>query len=171
MLKSGSSYSKSLSTIYGKKLSPNDILAVEYISAIKKLKSKIEAISIKRVNDIPTASELRKNITKKITNDNFSSILNYKLLLCKNNLLNISNTYLMTNDFYNSLIKLPNRIMSFEKIAKLLKTKNRTLANIKRVLLNIVLGIDKKDITNIKSYPNLNGISIFLIRVINYCNL
>ncbi|MBR0038635.1 MAG: nucleotidyltransferase family protein [Lachnospiraceae bacterium] len=153
MLKSGSSYSKSLSTVYGKKLSPNDILAVEYISAIKKLKSHLKPISIKRVNDIPTASELRKNITKKITNDNFSSILNYKLLLCKNNLLDISDTYLMTNDFYNSLMKLPNIITSFGRIAKSLKTKNRTLANIKRVLLNVVLGINKNDVPNIKSYP------------------
>ena len=70
------------------------------------------------------------------------------------NLLDISNIYLMTNDFYNSLLKLPNTKMSFDKIAKSLKTKNRTLANIKRVLLNIVLGISKKDIPDIKSYPN-----------------
>lgn len=153
MLKDGASYSKSLSTIYGKKLSPNDILAVEYISAIKKLKSKIKAISIKRVNDLPTASELRKNITKKISNNDFSDILNYKLMLCKNNLLDISDTYLMTNDFYNSLMKLPDKKMSFDKIAKSLKTKNRTLANIKRVLLNIVLGIDKNSVPDIKSYP------------------
>ena len=154
MLKNGSSYSKSLSAIYGKKLSPNDILAVEYISAIKKLKSHLKPISIKRVNDIPTASELRKKLTKKISNDVFSDILNYKLLLCKNDLLDISNTYLITNDFYNSLLKLPNKKMSFDKIAKSLKTKNRTLANVKRVLLNIVLGINKNDITSIKSYPN-----------------
>lgn len=154
MLKKGSSYSKSLSTIYGKKLSPNDILAVEYISAIKNLRSHLKPISIKRVNDIPTASELRNKLTRKIHNNDFSDILNYKLLLCKNNLLDISNIYLMTNDFYNSLLKLPNTKMSFDKIAKSLKTKNRTLANIKRVLLNIVLGISKKDIPDIKSYPN-----------------
>lgn len=153
MLKNGSSYSKSISSIYGKKLSPNDILAVEYISAIKKLNSHIKVKSIKRVNDIPTASELRKDISKKITNDDFSDILNYKLLLSKNNLLKISDTYLMTNDFYNSLMKLPDKNLSFEKIAKSLKTKNRTLANIKRVLLNIVLGINKEDIPDIKSFP------------------
>ena len=33
------------------------------------------------------------------------------------------------------------------------------------------IDIFKKIRDNIKSYPNLNGISIFLIRVINYCNL
>ena len=153
LLKSGSSYSKALSTIYGQNLSSNDILAVEYITALKELNSKISPICIKRVNDIPTASTLRKGIAKKISNNNFSDILNYKILLAKNNRLNIKNTYLMTNEFYNSLIKLPNKKMSFEKIAKSLKTKNRTLANIKRILLNIILGIDKNDIENIKSFP------------------
>ena len=153
LLKSGASYSKALSTIYGQSLSPNDILAVEYITSIKELKTKINPICIKRVNDIPTASALRKKITKKIINNNFSDILNFKILLAKNNLLDIDNTYLMTNEFYNSLIKLPNKNMSFDKIAKSLKTKNRTLANIKRVLLNIVLGIDKSDINDIKNYP------------------
>lgn len=153
MLKSGMNYSSALSEVYGKKLSPNDILAVEYISALKETKSKITPISIKRVNDIPTASELRKTINKKISNDSFSDVLNYKLLLTKNNLLNIENTYLMTNDFYNAIIKLPNHNLSFERIAKLLKTKNRTLANIKRVLLNVVLGIDKNDVSIDKSFP------------------
>ena len=65
----------------------------------------------------------------------------------------IKNTYLMTNDFYNSLIKFANLNLSFDKIAKSLKTKNRTLANIKRILLNVVLGIDKNDICDIKNYP------------------
>ena len=153
MLKNGMSYSKALSIIYGKNLSSNDILAVEYITAIKELKSKITPTCIERVNDIPTASELRKNISKKIINDNFSDILNFKILSAKNKLIDITNTYLMTADFYNSLIKLSNNNQSFEKVAKSLKTKNRTLANIKRVLLNIVLGIDKNDIPDIKNYP------------------
>ena len=59
----------------------------------------------------------------------------------------------MTNDFYNALIKLPNHFLSFDNISKSLKTKNRTLANIKRVLLNIVLDINKNDIKNFKSFP------------------
>jgi len=153
MIKSGATYSAALSTLYGKTLSPNDILAVEYIAAIKEIKSKITPISIKRINDIPTASELRKRLNKKITNDSFSQVLNYKILLAKNDLLNLENIYLMTSDFHNAITKLPNRYLSFEKIAKLLKTKNRTLANIKRVLLNIILGIDKEDVTNLKSLP------------------
>lgn len=153
LLKSGMSYSKALSNIYEKNLSSNDILAVEYITAIKELKSNIKPVCIKRVNDIPTASQLRKNILKKFDNNSFSDLLNYKIKLEKNNLIDIKNTYLMTNDFYNSLIKFANLNLSFDKIAKSLKTKNRTLANIKRILLNVVLGIDKNDIYDIKNYP------------------
>jgi hypothetical protein len=47
----------------------------------------------------------------------------------------------MTNDLYNAILKTADKNLSFTKRAKLLKTKNRTLASIKRVLLNIVLGI------------------------------
>ena len=142
-LKEGFSYSYALSNALGEKLSSNDILAVEYISAIKKSNSKITPICIKRNNDIPTASELRKNIIAKITNDDFSSILNYKLYLAKCGLYDLSNIYLMTNDLYNAILKTADKNLSFTKRAKLLKTKNRTLASIKRVLLNIVLGITR----------------------------
>lgn len=140
-LKEGFSYSYALSKAIGEKLSSNDILAVEYIGALKKSNSKITPICIKRNNDIPTASELRNDIVAKITNDDFTSILNYKLSLTKCGLYDLSNTYLMTNDLYNAILKTADKNLSFTKRAKLLKTKNRTLASIKRVLLNIVLGI------------------------------
>lgn len=145
-LKEGYSYSYAISKIYGKKLSPNDILAVEYISALKQTKSKIIPICIKRNNDLPTASELRKKIIPAIKNDDFSSILNFKLLLAKNKICNFSNSYLMTDDLYNAILKSSNKNLSFTKRAKLLQTKNITLANIKRVLLNIVIGINKNNI-------------------------
>ena len=146
-----------MSKFLGKNLSPNDILAVEYISAIKRLKSKITPICIKRNNDIPTASELRKIIDVKITNDDFSSILNYKLQLAKHGLYDLSNTYLMTNDLYNAILKTADKNLTFTKRAKILKTKNRTLASIKRVLLNIVLGINKSIVNISNSNINLNS--------------
>ncbi len=165
-LKDGYSYSYALSKVLGKNLSPNDILAVEYISAIKKLMSKITPICIKRNNDIPTASELRKKIDAKITNDDFSSILNYKLQLAKNGLYDLSNTYLMTNDFLNAILKTADKDLTFTKRAKLLKTKNRTLASIKRVLLNIVLGVNKSivNISNSNTKLKVNYIRILGLR-------
>ena len=156
-LKEGYSYSYTLSKVYNSALSSNDILAVEYIRAIKELKSKIMPICIKRENDIPTASKLRKSISTKITNDDFSAILNYKLLQARNNLINLSDTYLMTNDLYNSILKSSDKNLTFTKRAKVLKTKNRTLANIKRVLLNLILDIKKKDvrISNLNKKTNV----------------
>ena len=165
-LKEGYPYSYALSKALGQKLSSNDILAVEYISALKRTKSKITPICIKRNNDIPTASELRKSIVPKITNDDFSSILNYKLQLSKSGIYDISNTYLMTDDLCNAILKTADKNLSFTKRAKLLKTKNRTLANIKRVLLNIVLGVNK-NIVNI-SNSNINAnINIIAKKIID----
>lgn len=154
-LKEGYSYSYAMSKLLNTNLSSNDILAVEYISALMISKSKITPICIKRNNDIPTASELRKNIDAKVTNDDFSSILNYKLQLAKNGLYDLSNTYLMTNDLHNAILKTADKNLSFTKRTKLLKTKNRTLANIKRVFLNIILGLNK-NIVNI-SNSNINA--------------
>ena len=153
LLKSGMSYSSAISENYNIKLSPNDILAVEYISAIKNTKSKIEPICIKRINDIPTASEIRKNTNKKISNDTFSSILSYKIKLAKNNIIDLSDIYLMTNDLYNSILKTSSLNISFNKRAKLLKTKNRTLASIKRILLNVILNIEKTDVEDLNKFP------------------
>ena len=150
-LKEGYPYSYALSKALGQKLSSNDILAVEYISALKRTKSKITPICIKRNNDIPTASELRKKINAKFTNDDFSSILNYKLQLAKNGIYDMANTYLMTDDLCNAILKTADKNLSFTKRAKLLKTKNRTLASIKRVLLNIVIGINKNDVNQANS--------------------
>ena len=147
-LKAGDTYSKAISKIYDIKLSSNDILAVEYIAALKKLKSKIVPITIERKDDLKTASELRKNMKLHITNNSFSDILNYKILLAKNNIIDLSKNYLVTNDLYNSILNFKSTNLSFDKISATLKTKNRTLSNIKRVLLNIVLDIKSSNVIN-----------------------
>lgn len=163
-LKSGLSYSASVAKIYNKKLSSNDILAVEYISAIKKSKSQILPICIKRDTDLPTASELRKSIIQKISNDVFSSILNYKLLLAKNNDYDLSNTYLMNDSLYNSILKTATKNLTFTKRAEILKSKNITLSNIKRVLLNIVIGINKQQVNTSISKQKINYIRILGVK-------
>ena len=156
LLKEGKSYAAALGEILGKKLSPNDILAIEYIRALNEIKSKIEPLTIKRKNDLPTASELREKIKKKITCDSFSDILNYKLLLAKNIKENIgesilSDIYLMTNDMENAILnsvsgKKDMKNLSFTERAMKLKTKNLTLAYIKRLFFNIIFDIRKKDV-------------------------
>ena len=166
LLKEGKSYAASISKIISentdKKLTPNDILAVEYIRAINMTGSKIEPLTIKRKNDLPTASALREKIKKKITCDSFSDILNYKLLLAKNSkelngCSNLSSIYLMTEDMENAIlnsISLNNNI-SFTKRAMALKTKNLTLAYIKRLFFNIIFNIKKVDVAPI--YEEVKG--------------
>lgn len=156
LLKEGKSYAAALGEILGKKLSPNDILAIEYIRALNEIKSKIEPLTIKRKNDLPTASELREKIKKKITCDSFSNILNYKLLFAKNTKENagesiLSDIYLMTNDMENAILnsvsgKKDMKNLSFTERAMKLKTKNLTLAYIKRLFFNIIFDIRKNDV-------------------------
>ena len=156
LLKEGKSYAAAIGEVLGKKLSSNDILAIEYIRALNEIKSKIEPLTIKRKNDLPTASKLREKIKKSITCDSLSDILNYKLLLAKNLKENtkentFSNIYLMTNDMENAILnsvsnKGSKKNISFTERAMKLKTKNVTLAFIKRLLFNIIFDIRKNEV-------------------------
>lgn len=164
-LKEGKTYAYATGKMLGEKLSSNDILAVEYIRALNEIKSSVEPITIERKNDLPTASECREKIKKKITCDTFSNILNYKLLLAKTLKENsgssdFSNIYLMTNDMENVVLKsqsskLKNNL-SFTERAKRIKTKNITLAYIKRLFFNIIFDIRKNDVEvdNEEKYKN-----------------
>ena len=152
-LREGKSYAKAMGLAYGTDLSPNDILAVEYLKSLNELKSKIRPIAIERKNDLPTASELRSKMKKKITCDDFSSILNYKLLYAKATACDkkeniLDDIYLMTTDMRNAILKTSDIDMSFEERARSLNTKNRTLANIKRLFFNVIFDIKKEDMKN-----------------------
>lgn len=155
-LREGKTYSYAVGKALGVNLSSNDILAIEYIRALNEIKSKIEPLTIKRLDNLPTASELRERIKKKITCDSYSEILNYKLLLAKNTKENsgesiLSDIYLMTSDMENAILnKFSNKgvkkDLSFTERAMSLKTKNVTLAYIKRLFFNIIFDIRKNDV-------------------------
>ena len=141
-LKAGKTYAKALSDVIGENLSSNDILAIEYLIALDEMKSKILPIAIERKDDLPTATELRAKIKKKVTTNDFTEILNYKILYAKveshgkdKNLLD--DIYLMTKDMRNAIMKTAGDKMTFDERALKLKTKNRTLAYIKRVFFNV----------------------------------
>lgn len=159
--KLGYSYPKIMSKIYNYDLSPNDILALEYIKALKLSKSKIKPIIIERKNDLPTATYLRTKIKKKITCNDFSNILNYKLLLAKNGYIDLNNIYSINGDLSNAINNENFSNFEFDKIANTLNKKNRTLANIKRSLFNIILDTDK----NILKKSNF-GLSPKYIRIL-----
>ena len=60
------SYPKYIEEKINIKLSPNDILAVEYLSAIKEFKSKITPITIKRDDTLKSATEIRNILLNNI---------------------------------------------------------------------------------------------------------
>lgn len=60
------SYPKYIEEIINIKLSPNDILAVEYLSALKEFKSKIIPITIKRDESLESATEIRNILLNNI---------------------------------------------------------------------------------------------------------
>ena len=157
-LREGKTYAYAIGKILGEELSSNDILAIEYIRVLNDIKSKIVPLAIERKDDLPTATELREKIKKKIDCDSFSDILNYKLLLAKNMKENagesiLSDIYLMTNDMENAILnsiseKETKKNLSFTERAKKLKTKNRTLAYIKRLLFNIIFDVKKEEVVS-----------------------
>lgn len=160
--------------------SPNNILGLEYYSAIKRLNSRIKPKTLLRkgggYNDqtldpvFSSASAIRKAISsssviknelpefftdkfvmdilikKVVYADDFSQILRYKIMsesadsLCG---------YLDINeDLARRIKQKENEFIGFSQFAKLLKSKNRTLTNINRCLLHILLSLTDRDVEN-----------------------
>lgn len=156
ILKMGINYPKAIELYTREKLLSNEILSVEYIRAINKLKNKLNYYIIKRDKRYSATNE-RKKLNKKISTNSFSDILNY-CLLDNPNLINISGT---NQDICNSINNIKYRNFDFDKKALSLKTKNRTLSNIKRIFLCIILNINKNLLIKQK-----NGSKISYIRIL-----
>lgn len=163
-LKSGMSYPKALSEIIEYNLSPNDILAVEYINALNEINSTINPITIERDTNLKSATKHREEMKNKITLDMFSEYLNFKLYHIYKTKKTFNDFYLVNNDFDNKLLKIADKNMSFTDRANILHTKDTTLANIKRILLNILLDIKEIDVNNMGYGYNTNYLRILGIK-------
>ena len=163
-LKLGLSYPKALSEVLGANLSPNDILGVEYISALKEVNSKINPICITRDDNLKTATELRKSLNNKITTNMFSDYLNYKLYDIYKTKKDFSDYYLINDNLNNKLLNTADKKMSFDERAEILHTKDTTLANTKRVLFNILLDIKEVEVKNLSYGLNINYLRILGIK-------
>ena len=169
LLKKGYNYPKAIDIALKNKIkisinTPNDLLGVSYIKAIKKLNSKIKPITIKRTNDyhdkntngkISSASSIRnliyenKDISKYVPNTNYIKNINL------NDFYLIIKHKIMTEDLIkyqdidvslNSLLK--KNILKSNNIEELIsnvKHKNYTYNRIKRCLVHILCCLDKKD--------------------------
>ncbi len=174
-LSEGYSYPKALSnalkTITGKDINtPNDILAISYIKEIKRLKSKIKPITIKRTSDyhslelkddIVSASSIRQalkdsldikkfvpNITYNYLNHNlhftedYFPYLKYKILTEINN-LHIYQT--VDEGIENRIKKYIIQSNSLDELIFNIKTKRYTYNKIRRMLTHILCNFTKEE--------------------------
>ena len=166
---------------------PNNILAIEYIKALKKLKSKIKIVSIPRTNDI-SATKIRNSILNKNQefhkilndipqneikyleniskfyedyNDKIFELLKYKLL--NMNIEDIKNINEVTEGLENRILKSAYFSTNYNEFLENLKSKRYTNSKLKRIVNNILLNIDKDtfnySINNKIAYAHVLSIS------------
>ena len=149
---------------------PNDILAVEYIKELKRLKSKIVPVAIKRVGDyhggstgFASASEIRRKIDGGVLP---KEDLLEKLLLQGKAPAKIENLermligffrnaeaeelkeyYAVTEGAENRIIAAAKTATSIEDFYEKVKTKRYTMATVRRMIIAPFLGIKKAEPT------------------------
>lgn len=170
----GYSYPKSIGLFLENKgillTSPNDILGVCYIKEIKRLKSKIEPICIKRTNDyhstklskVTSATAIRKalyenkNIDKFVPKeclkyidkhfiDEFFNTIKYKILTT-----DISKYQTVDEGIEYRLKKYIISCNNLEEFINMVKTKRYTYNKIKRMLIHILCEFTKIEAKNLE---------------------
>ncbi len=165
-----SSMSKALNDIAGSTInSPNDILGLSYIKEIKKQKSNIKPITIKRTsnyksidlnNKIVSALSIREAIKNHISIENFVPkyslkfidtdidmekyfpLLKYKII----SEINCLNRYQSVDEgIENRLKKQIYLCNNMEDFLKAIKTKRYTYNKLKRMLIHILCGFTKEE--------------------------
>ena len=170
-LKLGLSYNKSCEKALGefsKLYTSNNILAMEYIKAIKKYNLNIKPHIIKRknvlyneskiVDNYASASYIRKMIKN---NEDVISLLPYKSEINYNinyenklyelfkyifNTRNISDIYDLNIEIFNRIKNNINKYDNYEDFIKNIDGKNISINRIKRIMLNVVLDIKNNEI-------------------------
>lgn len=137
--------------------SPNNILALEYLNALKSINSKIEPVTIKRNQSFESASQIREKISK---NEDVSSLIPTQT----------HNTY--NQKSYDNIVRFHFRLSSYtalreicdmnegleyrfkkalqqtftaDSLASTVKSKRYTRTRIDRIIVNSLLGIEDED--------------------------
>ncbi len=191
-LKKGLSYAKSRSRAISNSLdmkinideivsSPNNILGIEYIKALKKTNSKIEPITVKRIgsgynstnieNEYCSATSIRNYINNNLIFDEIDFCVPYEIskhikypIFEDDFSLILGNKLLSNCEFYDyfgvsetlsmKINKYKNNYNSFIQFSKLLKSKDNTLTGINRALIHIILDIRQEDIDTFSKNSN-----------------
>ncbi len=175
--------------------SSNNILGLEYIKSILKLKSNIKPYTITRVqskynsetieSNICSATAIRKQLKdfnnidsissvvpsntfdtlKDKINNNFNPMFddNYFEILSSIILrdINILNTYFEVNEgIENKIYQSIFTSSSLDDLKESIKSKRYTMTKVKRTLNNILLGITKNDMNNIKNIDSVPYVRI-----------
>jgi predicted nucleotidyltransferase len=149
----------------------NNILAIEYIKSLIKLKSTIVPIAIKREenDNVTSATKIRemisnnideKEITKYILNpdiiltnpiynEKIYTIIKYSIMLKDKTYLNQINE--ITEGLENKLYDEINNSKTYDEFIHNVKSKRYQLSKIKRILVNILLDITKQNFINLNS--------------------
>lgn len=171
----------------------NNILAIEYIKSLIKLKSNITPIAIKRKKqeNITSATNIRQmlyennndvynylpyketSFDKALFNDNFYKIVQYNIISRgKEYIKNINEvTEGLENKIYNAI----NVSANYEEFIHNIKSKRYQLSKIKRILIYILLDISKEDFLELNNNSNIyihllainNNIKNSLLSLIN----
>ncbi len=176
-LKSGKSFASSAVSTSEILCSPNNILAVEYIRAIKNTNSKIKPYTIKRINNyndtsttsLSSATALRELIKdhhfQDFTNNspiycienendyNFSTavekLIEYKIKSM--NIMDLSNINGISEGLEFRIIEKINQTCNITDRINSITTKRYPSGKIKRILFNCLLNITKSDVSSAKS--------------------
>ena len=183
-LKNGLTYPEATSLALDDKLfnTPNDILGLAYTKEIIKNKYPIEIETLKRTNEynslklenqIVSASAIRQaikdnqeyfyyvpansyNYIKYTDLDKYFKYLKYRVI---NEKEGIQKYHLVDIKIVKRIIDSIQISHNFDELILNIKAKNYTYNYIKRVLVNILLGITKDDMKNKKDYIRLLGLS------------
>lgn len=193
-LKEGLSYPKARSLTFGNKISnpevfesPNNILAIEYLKALRKIQSTITPLSVKRDDNGYNNATIRKEnpyaSATAIRTCLYASDSSFKNYVPENCLQYFSDTPVRINDFSSLLFyklsslnsamlqeyldvsgELASKIIKnlknykdIESFIESLKSKNLTYSRISRALFHILLDIKEDDSMQEISYARILG--------------
>lgn len=159
----------------------NNILAIEYLNALKKLNSKIEPVTIKRAGEnfysdnlssFASATAIRNiiyregttNSIKDVVPENVYSIIENTPYLSNENLFYILKYKILSLDIAglkninevnegleNKIFKAIGSSNSYESLVSSIKSKRYKESKIKRALINVLLNITKADFETMKN--------------------
>ena len=179
VMKTGKSYPRALAEVLGTDVidTPNNVLAIEYLKALETM----EPFGIKRSGSMHdgegSASDIRrkiqlgedanhlmpdysKNILKSAHRADkkvLESLALYKLrTIGEEELENVPD---VTEGLENRIIDAAKKAESLEELCELIKTKRYTMARIRRIIINSLIGTKKEDVMQKPQYIRVLGMN------------